>query len=145
MVCFVFAFFPRTMLHHNKQASMYQHARQAIGEDTLFCRNTHWFFRKHIVYPEDTLSLPKKHCFSRRYIAFREDYVFREDHIVFREYYIIVGEDYINFREEFSAKTIFLSTKTIVFSAKTIIISHWMRMLSPPESNVVKTVRTPTA
>ena len=55
MTCFVFAFFPQTMLQHKSQASMYRHARNAIGEDTLFFRKTHCLSRRHIMFPRDTL------------------------------------------------------------------------------------------
>ena len=65
MTCFVFAFSPQTMLHQNSQASMYWHARYAIGEDTLFVRKTDRFSRRHIVSPADTLSVGKTHCLLR--------------------------------------------------------------------------------
>ena len=55
MPCFVFAFFGRAMLQHNSQVSMYRHARNAIGEDTLFFRKTHCVSRRHIVFPGGTL------------------------------------------------------------------------------------------
>ena len=42
------------MLQHNSQASMYRHARNAIGEDTLFFQKTHCASRRHIVFPGDT-------------------------------------------------------------------------------------------